>query len=190
VRLRSWMGHGSSGRSQGNATSSARRGPRPTLASVRVRPYRGAAATPAGVPNPSREVTPHVQVDHPGSGRRRDLACRDANPKARPGPVRRGSAAAIHMNPMIALHVSRTRRSSGSTCPGRRRRGVVTPARPTPRRSRLRRSSPQETMGYTMADYVFHSAMEGGVDGRCRSSRSSWRPCTPTAPPRGRIRSW
>jgi 2-keto-3-deoxy-L-rhamnonate aldolase RhmA len=82
------------------------------------------------------------------------------------GEARAGASStadAVHMNPMIALH-ERDAPVFGlyvprATPPRGRDAGPVDPSEiKTPT------ELAQETMGYTMADYVFHSAMEGGVD--------------------------
>ena len=72
-------------------------------------------------------------------------------------------SAAVHMNPMIALHEQEAPVFGlyvpRATPPRARDAGPVDPSEiKTP--DELAR----ETMGYTMGDYVFHSAMEGGVD--------------------------
>ncbi|MEX2466667.1 MAG: aldolase/citrate lyase family protein [Gemmatimonadota bacterium] len=74
-----------------------------------------------------------------------------------------GSAEAVHMNPMIALH-EQDAPVFGLYVPR------ATPARgrdagpPDPSEIKTPEELAAETMGFAEADYVFHSAMEGGVD--------------------------
>ena len=74
-----------------------------------------------------------------------------------------GSAAVVHMNPMIALHAQDAPVFGlyvpRATPPRARDAGP-----PDPSEIKTPQQLAQETMGFTMADYVFHSAMEGGVD--------------------------
>ena len=82
------------------------------------------------------------------------------------GEARAGAsdaAAVVHTNPMIALH-EREAPVFGlyvprATPPRARDAGPVDPSE-----IKSVDELAQETMGYTMGDYVFHSAMEGGVD--------------------------
>lgn len=74
-----------------------------------------------------------------------------------------GSAEAVHMNPMIALH-ERAEPVFGlyvpRAAPPRGRDG----AEPDPSEIKTPAQIAQEFMSYGQSDYVFHSSMEGGVD--------------------------